>query len=83
MHVFKGEGGSMELKKIDQIGYLILGRGYLYLNVLLDVFEFCRQSLLKSHRQQIPFEDSEEWQEFMEWRQKQQDSTGPMESKIM
>lgn len=70
----------MELKKIDQIGYLILGRGYLYLNVLFDVFDFCRQTLLKSNHQQIPFEDSQEWQEFMEWRQQQQDQTRPMDS---
>lgn len=71
----------MEMKKLDNIGYLLFGRGYLYLNVLLDVVDYCKESLLggKGRAPQLD-ENNEEWQEFIKWRNRYDSNVGPLDS---
>lgn len=71
----------MDWKKIDQVGYYLFGRGYLYFNVMMDVLDYCKQTLMGRERQkQIELEDSEEWKEFMEWRSRHDSNVRPLDS---
>lgn len=71
----------MDIKQIDKYGYLIFGRSYLYLNIFFDVVDYCKEALWGTSRREIEFnENSEEWQEFMRWRNRYDSNVGPLDS---
>lgn len=72
----------MDWKKIDQVGYLLFGRGYLYFNVFLDVLDFCKQNLTgkQGQQHQIELDKDDDWEEFMKWRSRHDSNVRPLDS---
>lgn len=52
-------------EKIDKLGYEYLGRQYLYLNVLIDVFQFVKGSISdfakEQFKEQLPDQNEVLW----------------------
>lgn len=69
----------MEWQKIDEFGYTFFGRGYLYLNVFLDVLDFCKESVLGPADRKRALADDEEWSDFLEWRNRQEQNSYPLD----
>lgn len=70
----------MQWQKVDKLGYQILGRGYLYLNIFFDVIDYCKETVLGPKHERLKLEDDEEWQDFLKWRSRHDSNVRPLDS---